>query len=254
VSQDRLRRVFFLAVCFALLTIGWESNVAMSSAKKIVVKAETMAEGICLTLENIPPETNWILVQFSDLGKNENLTESHEIFCTSADIIGDPLDHVKETGRIICPFVQTGHVYSIGVYFQIGYELDNSEWIYEKCTAGRGIYCIGGTNLSLNTAQTGVALSSEPEFSAEVQYAFHKFSYSATIKIAEDWMVDIGDNKSANGLLWNFEPELTNELRAGVYLESGDYPAYVSAFCNLIHGEILWSVEIAKSREFTFSL
>ena len=271
--QDWISKFFCFAVCLVLLGPGCDTIEAQTvtgepggadatlasvrsgggNPNKTVLKALAVPEGICLVFDNIPQDTTWIVVHFSDVIDKGSGAARHGIIGTYTDIRGNSLEHLKQTGRVICPFVQTGYTYNIGVYFQKGDRHEGSEWLYTVCVAGRGIGLNNDINLSLNATQTGVTLSSEPEFSAEVQYAPHKFSYSATIKKAEDWSVGIGDNKSAKGLTWDFEPELSNEFREE-YLESGSYPAYVTAFCNLIYGDLLWSVEIAKSREFILSL
>ena len=244
---------FCLAVCFAMLTIGWDTTISMSTGKTDL-RAVAVNEGICLVFDNIPPETTWIFIHFTAPGERDSADGMRGIIGVYTDIRGSALEQLKKTGRIVCPFVQAGRSYNAGVYFQRGDRIDDSEWVYVRCIADRGICFNNEIDLSLNAAQTGVTLSGEPEFSAEVHFAPNKYSYSATIKTAEDWSVGIGDNKSAGGLTWDFEPGLSNELRLGDYLESGSYSAYVTAFCNLIYGSLSWSVEIAKSREFIFSL
>ena len=60
-----------------------------------------------------------------------------------------------------------------------------------------------------------------------------------------------------NGLTWTFEPEMTGSLRKNNndWLQDGNYyPAWAMAYANIIHDGIIWSIEIAKTPIFNFSL
>jgi hypothetical protein len=111
--------------------------------------------------------------------------------------------------------------------------------------------------LNLNEVYTGVTLSREPQFSSDVVFSPRKYSYDAAITINENGTLGIGsntDNISADGLTWIFGPEMTGQLQEGNYPESGGYPVYVRASCNIMYDNLTWDVEIAKSRIFSYSL
>ena len=54
----------------------------------------------------------------------------------------------------------------------------------------------------------------------------------------------------------------TNELSIDItplyglkeYVETGDYPVYFVVYGNIIYNDVLWVVEIAKSKQFVLSL
>ena len=188
-------------------------------------------------------------------GENDHLESTHEIIGSYSNIMGNTLDQVKHTGRIIFPFVKAGQSYNVSV----GFEDDNGQiiagahdWIYAKCVANAGIYFNDGLKLELNKANTAVTLSSEPEFSSEVQYAPEKYLYTVRIDISNHGSLGYSDKGS--GLYWNFEPQMTNDLREGKHLQNGNYSAYVTAYRNIIYDNTVWTVEIAKTPEFIYSL
>jgi len=121
-----------------------------------------------------------------------------------------------------------------------------------ECIPYSGIYFGNGIELSLNENYSSVTLSGEPIFSAEIEYAPLKYNYKASI----DWDgANIGaGEKPINALTWNFEPLISDALKEDGHLASGDYPAYITAFCNVIYDNLTWEVEIAKTNVFTFSL
>ena len=245
-------RKSILVFGFALAIFGCASNKAQQSNANIGLKAEAVTEGIRLTFDNIPAETARIFLSVSESGEMENVTSPHELISKYSDIKDDSLEQVKRTGIVIFPFVKTGQKYTIHAAFQNGDFEDIASVYVQECIPYSGIYFGNGIELSLNETYSNVTLSSEPVFSAEVEYAPLKYNFRASI----DWDgANIGaGEKPINALTWNFEPLITDALKEGGHLASGNYPAYITAFCNVIYDNVTWEVEIAKTNIFTFSL
>jgi len=235
----------------ALVIFSCASNKAQQFNANIGLKAEAVVEGIRLTFDNIPSETARIFLSISESGEIENVTSPHELISKYSDIRDDSLEQVRQTGIVIFPFVKAGQKYSILALLQNA-DFEDIASVYAECIPYSGIYFGKGIELSLNENYSGVTLSSEPVFSAEVEYAPLKYNYRASI----DWDgANIGaGEKPVNALTWNFEPLISDALKESGHLASGNYPAYITAFCNIIYDNLTWEVEIAKTNVFTFSL
>jgi len=233
----------------ALAIFGCAS--AQQSNANIGLKAEAVREGIRLTFDNIPAETARIFLSVSESGEIANVTSPHELVSKYSDIRDNSLEQVKQTGTVIFPFVRAGQKYSILAVLQNG-DFEDIASVYVECTPYSGIYFGKGIELRLNETHSGVTLSGEPVFSAEVEYAPQKYNYRASI----DWDgANIGaGEKPVNALTWNFKPLISDALKEDGHLTSGDYPAYITAFCNVIYDNLTWEVEIAKTNVFRFSL
>jgi hypothetical protein len=155
------------------------------------------------------------------------------------------LDQVKKTGIVVCPFVQEGRNYNIGVSFDIN-------WINAEITANNGIYTLNELALELNDRQTGVTLSAEPAFSHDVQYDSLRFRYIVTVKV--DHYTSIGYSQLKDALEWEFLPGMLDDYKKDNINISGDFAAYVTACCNINYDNILWTVGVVNSKEFTISL
>ena len=236
---------------FALAIFGCASNKAQQSYANIGLKAEAVTEGIRLTFDNIPPETVRIFLSVSESGEIENVTSPHELVSKYSDIRDNSLEQVRQTGIVIFPFVKADQKYTILAVLQNA-DFEDIASGYAECIPYSGIYFGKGIELRLNETHSGVTLSGEPVFSAEVEYAPLKYNYRASI----DWDgANIGaGEKPVNALTWNFEPLISDALKEDGHLTSGDYPAYITAFCNVIYDNLTWEVEIAKTNIFTFSL
>jgi hypothetical protein len=245
---------------FALAFFGCATSKSYQSVD-IGLKAETVPEGICLTFDYIPPETTRLFIGV-EKGEHSPPANPHSVIFSYSSIMGGSLEQVKKTGRIVFPIVQSGETYNISVHLnKEGYQPIEGipEWINTECTAGNGIYFNKNIELKLNNAHTTVTLSSEPKFSSKVIFDTYKYSYNITIiqKHTETEVLSMGGaagDHTTNALRWAFEPDWTNLLNKEKSLESGSYPAYVTAFCNIIYDNIKWYVEIAKTPEFTYSL
>jgi hypothetical protein len=250
--------IIALILCFAFGIFGCTTNKSQSNNTIIVLKAEAVPEGVSLSFNYIPSETTRLFISFSEY--DESINSSYDIISTYADIRGNILDQVKYTRRIILPFVKAGQKYSISAFFQKDDDFKEIEggMIDAECTPYTGIYFNNSINLKLDEAQTNVTLSSEPNFSTDVHFSSPKYEISVTIGSENNAQgLRAGGFKntiSSNILTYYFEPEMTDEIKEGDYLESGDYPAYVRAYCNTIYENIKWNVEIAKTTEFTYSL
>jgi hypothetical protein len=255
--QFKVSRAAALVAGFILVAFGCATSKSYQSSAHTGLKVEAVPEGIALTFDTIPPETTRLFVQFQNWGEKENPTDTHEITASHSDIRGSSLEQVKQTGRVIFPFVKAGQKYHVSAVFENENNEDVSDWVYADCVPYSGIYFTGDIELALNESYTGATLSCEPQFSSELSFSPRKYSYDAAITIHENEGLGISgntDNQSADGLTWTFEPEITERLKEARYLESGDYPAYVRAGCNIIYDDLRWNVEIAKSGIFVYSL
>ena len=249
----------FAVVSLCLLAGSCATAKNQTANSVIPIKAEAVPEGIRLTFDSIPPEAHRIFIHFQYFVREEapgitNLVSSF------SDLRGDSLTLVKQTGNVIFPVVEEGRKYNISVIFQGDDFEDIADWLHVDCTAKKGTHLTNNVSLSLNEAHSAVTLSTEPVFSSEVTYDETKYNFDVTIHYhqteTETGSIGVGSHhvSGIEGLTWTFDPEMSNHLRAGGYLESGSYPAYVTARCNIIYENIQWSVEIAKTGEFTYSL
>jgi hypothetical protein len=228
---------------FVLVFIGCASNKTISQDDIIGLNTENVPEGILLSFDNIPTETNRMFIHL--MGYSVNNENPVPLF---VDIREIQLDKVKETSRVICPFVQNDVKYIIGVNFNAGENYETENWIYSEIIADKGIYSVNDLTLELNDTQTGVILSAEPLFSSNVQYAPQKYMYTLTIKKDENnassYSETLDDN---NTLSWNFSPEYIGDIN------NGNFPADVTAYCNINYDNMMWIVGIASSDDFEIS-
>ena len=241
------------------------------------LSADAAPQGILLTFSNIPHDTTHMWIQTITWDTSEELMHRnyHVAYAGITDAFTEGwvhstpmLEKVKQTGQVIFPFVETGKNYYISamVYNQQEYRQMKDSWeprhAETECIAGNGIYFNRGfVKLDLATDNTAVTLSSEPVFSSEVLFDVQKYTYSVTIFVSETNSVGVGDHHipgglSPDGLSWTFEPQMTTvNLKEVDSLESGNhYPAWSEAFANIVYDDILWSVEIAKTPEFSYSM
>jgi hypothetical protein len=253
-------RIISLILGFVLVTFGCTTSKSRQSVD-IGLKAETVPEGISLTFDYIPSETTRLFISIAK-GEYSSPANTHDVIFSYSNIMGESLEQVKKNRKIVFPIVQSGEAYRISVNFnKEGYQPIEGipEWIFAECTAGNGIYFNRNIELKLDDAHTTVTLSSEPVFSSKVTFDTYKYSYDITIiqKHTETEVLSMGGSAgdhTTNALKCVFEPEWTNLLNEENALESGSYPAYVTAFCNIIYDNIKWFVEIAKTPEFIYSL
>jgi len=247
----RYQRVFSLVLGF-VLAFGFATNNTLAANGTIKVSAEAVDEGIRVSFENIPSETTNLFLHISTSSGPAYSTRN--IVSTYSDIRDSVLEQVKRTGRVVLPFVESGKRYIISASFEKDDELLTDDDYFAECTPYSGISFTGNMELRLNEALTVATLSGEPIFPVAVRFAPVKYDFRAFVDLYGIVSLSYSDKETVRGLTWNFEPLMTQYLIASGYLQKGNYPVYISAYCNLIHDNIPWTVEIAKSSEFTFSL
>jgi hypothetical protein len=229
-----------------MVFIGCATNKTISQNNIFGLKAGNAPEGIVLTFDNIPSEATRMFI---------HIMEGANPVSVFTDIRGTLLDQVKEKGKVVCPFVQNGHHYYIGVSVDTGNNENSQNWVNLELTAStsNGIHTLNEISLELNKAQTGVTLSAEPVFSDNVQYDSQKFRYMVTIKVDDYNSIGYGEHGD-NKLTWEFLPGMTEDIRKDNIQVSGNLPAYVTAYCNINYDDLLWVVGVVTSKEFTVSL
>jgi len=262
----RTRTLFAISLIlgFALVTFGCASSKnQVSDYSNIEISAETVPEGILVTFSNyssIPPEITDIIVAFRDWGGSvepnwENydplasmklLSNLREYHCESA------IEQVRQTGKVIFPFSQPGHRYIITAYFINGDNLAETT-VNAECIADGGIYPKKNITLDVNNTRTGVALSTAPVFTSDVQFGHPKMAYAILLRTNDNPLLQAINSPNTDDLFWNFEPIFSKQLKE-TNVAKGDYPAYVVANLNIIHDNISWWLEIAKTPVFTYSL
>ena len=269
-----------LGLCLVSFSCITNKNRAANAEFRLA--AEAVPEGILLIFSNIPSDATHLWINVQSWGNTEE-PEDHQSLISSYAGITDAsvqgwvnstqnLDKVKETGRIIFPIVQTGMKYSITAIVynerEFGLERESDEYFPPRSAhvnfiAGNGNYFNrSDVRLEINDTHSAVTISSEPVFTSQVTFAEQKYRFSVTILVDNGRSIGVGehhipDGLSRDGLTWVFEPQMTESLRrenAG-WLETGSYyPAWGTAYVHIIYDDIKWSVEIAKTPEFFYSL
>ena len=223
--------------------------------------AEAVPEGILLSFSNykeIPSDIAEINIYFRDWGIADKSVWDKPLdidFMKSMSIIRESyceraLEQVRMSGKVLFPFVQTGHNYNVTAYF-LDNEFNVVSSITTDCIADDGIYLYNDITLELNNVNTGVELSSEPTFSSEIQSNSPNLSYQI-IGFTGEYTEAITSGLLTNDLLWNFEPMFSTYLK-DVGIKNGNYPAFVTAKLHITYNELLWMLEIAKTPVFNFS-
>jgi hypothetical protein len=252
-------RAISLILVLALITFACDmSKTQIPDVVDKRVSAETVPEGILITLNNIPEDTARLFIGTHHRISDDEPVSSHNFVNSYSDITGDSLEQVKQTGKVILPIAQTGKEYTINVIFQNEKYEDIPDWAYAECVAGNGTYFDNDILFTLNDNNSTLALSSEPIFSSKVTFAPHKYSFAVVVGI-ESGSLGVGEHHypeglSPDGYSWRFEPYLTEAIIEGDYLKPGSYPAFGIAYCNIVYDNIKWVIEIAKTTEFTYSL
>ena len=257
--QFKTLRTISLLLGFALAVFGCATSKNQAANGETGVQAVAVPEGIRLTFNTIPPETKRLFIHFQ-YSVNEGMHGITNIVSSFSDLRDSSLAQVKQTGNVIFPVVAKGCTYHISVIFQNEDFEDILDWKFADCIADKGIYVNNNVSLDLNETHSAVTLSGEPIFSSDVTFDDTKYDFAVTIQHyqndTESGSIGVGNRhvSGVEGLTWTFDPEMTAHLREGRYMESGSYPAYVTARCNIIYNNIKWSVEIAKTPEFTYTL
>ena len=183
-----------IAICsilyLVLVTFSCTISDNQDKKSKVAVKAEAIPEGICLSFKNIPHDSTRLSIGFMDMDDAFFPKTGSREYTAFAEITGKLLDNVKQTGKVIFPFVREGHKYNIFISFK--YDYFNDEGIHVNFdvkpstviidfTAENGFYFNNEVTLDVNKNYTSVTLSCEPIFSLPVKNDIPKYNYSVEI-------------------------------------------------------------------------
>ena len=268
-------RIITLLLVFVLVVSSCATSDNKATDTGFGFIAEAVSEGILLTFSNIPSDSVrlFIAVQSWDdtgeMGHYNRISSFADIRDASfpyGAISSFQLERVKETGRVIFPIVQMGQKYTISASVQSRSDLDNGiepVFIEVEVTAENGIYFNrDGVQFELNDTNSAVTLHSMPLFSSSVVFHAQKIEFNTVVSVMDVGSISVGTHHipaglSSDGLTWTFQPQMTDSLRAdnNGWLQSGSYyPAWSVVYANIVHDDIVWSVEIAKTSIFDFSL
>jgi|GEM_PF-1514033 len=265
---------------FTLLVCGCTANKSQANNADFGISAEAVPEGILIHLKNIPADASHMWIAISTVDDTEDPESPRSIISSYAALtntnemnwVGSSvqLEKVKQTGTILFPYAESGKNYHISadVYtlqereqYMSGDESLDQHRANAEVTATGGIYFNrDDVRLELSNDNTALTLSSQPVFPPEVTFADQMYRFSFTIQV-ESGSLGVGDHHipeglSPDGLTWVFEPQMsTVNLRGNDWLEEGvNYPAWASAYVNILHEDIIWSINIANTPLSDFCL
>jgi len=229
--RTRTRIAICSILCLVLVTFSCNVSDNQEKKAKVSVKAETIPEGICLSFKNIPHDSTRLSIGFMDMDDKFFPKTGGREYTAFAEISGILLDNVKQTGKVIFPFVRKGHKYNIFTSFK--YDYINDEGIHVNFdvkpstviidfTVKNGIYFNNKVALDVNKNYTGVTLSHEPVFSLPVKNDIPKYNYSVeisrTVSENESFGMTIGDRNEADFLHWDFKPIVSGVIKDDYYI------------------------------------
>jgi hypothetical protein len=239
------------------------------------ITAMQVPEGILLTFSNIPSDAShmWIGIITADdsedpessrgfISSNAAITNTSEMDWVGSSMV---LERIRQTGTILFPFVQPNRKYYIHVmvdnlqtrelYIE-NYENINSHIASAELITEHGVYFNKDTvKLELVKSNSAITLFSEPVFSTEVNFADQKYRFAVIIEgVGSVGDHHIPDGLSSDGLTWTFEPRMSSYNLSGWIEEGYNYTAWAEAMAVLLYDDILWSVPIARTPVFNFSL
>ena len=282
IIMNRFKALMAIFLVFGLTFVSFGCATGKNSVSKydFRITAETVPEGILVKFINIPADASHMFLAISTVDENENPESPCSIISSYAALTNTNemdwvfsslhLEKIKQTGKFIFPFVKPGsnyfvsaHVYNLQEREQYirGDENLQRNLANAEVTAKNGIYYNrDDVRLEFNSSKTAVTLSSQPVFSSEVTFADQMYSYAFTIQV-ESGSLGVGDHHipeglSSDGLTWVFEPQMsTVNLKEYDLLKEGEkYPAWASAFVNILYEDIIWSINIAHTPLGEFSL
>ena len=271
-----------ISLILVLVTLGCATGKNQVSNAEFGLTAEVVPEGIRLNFNNIPADVThmWLSVVFwgdEEYPEDNVFPIMSYASITNTSVRGwvnasQQLERIRQTGSIIFPIVQAGLNYHFSVTVYNEHEYYNMSEVHENSVArityadviaDNGIYFNrGDVRLELDNTNAVATIVTEPAFSSKLIFDEQKYSFGVTIMVDNERSIGAGDHHfpdglSYNGLSWTFEPKLTESLREynGGWLETDThYTAWVVAYANIIYDDIAWSIEIAKTPEFNFSL
>jgi len=228
-----LKSLTAVILILGLVQVFFSCNVSNKQDKNsgISVMAEAVSDGICLNFKNIPNDSTRLSIGFIDMDDEFFPKTGGREYTAFAEINGNLLVNIKQTGKVIFPFVREGHKYNIFASFK--YDYFNDEGIHVNFdvkpstviidfTAKNGIYFDNEVNLVVNKDYSSVTLSGEPVFSLPVRYDIPKYNYSVNISRVtsedESFGMMIGDRNEADFLYWNFKPAVISVIKNDYYI------------------------------------
>lgn len=275
----------FVIILFIFILSGCATDKGQAVSADFKLSAEAVPEGILLTFSNFPADAHYMWLHVMSL-ENEDLPISPYNQVTAYTSLTDSdnnawhnssynLDTVKKTGKIIFPLLQTGVTYHFMVHVYNEYEFSNRMQLdnFMPCFAQTQfnpknhladtdiLFNREDVKLALNDDHSAVSIISEPAFASGLIFEKQKYNFGINIIVDESRGIGVADfhyetGLSPDGLSWEFEPQMTATLKEqAAWLETGKYySAWAVARVNVIYDDIRWSIEIAKSPEFKYSL
>jgi hypothetical protein len=275
-------RTISLILIIVFLTFSCITGKNQSKNTEFGITASAVTEGIQIDFHNFPSDTTHLFIYISTLLDLEGPANSYNSVSAYAFITNGNIDEwhnsthnlelIKKTERIIFPIVRTGRNYYISARayneFEYNSMRDDSydnlpRFASTEVIADNGIYFNRNeVQLSLNNNNSVMSLISEPVFSSDIIFDEQKYSFGVTIVVNDDWTLGAGDHHydtglSGDGLTWTFEPQMTTVIKehhTNLIQEGIFYTAWAEASVNIVYNDIKWTVEIAKSPEFQYSL
>ena len=230
------------------------------------INLQNIPSGILISLNRIPDDIISIHVEISNWGdkvytyQNNDYPPNYQDMITSSYsmITGNALENIKQSNKIIFPFVKTGEIYNVMVTYSIpNYSCASSP--FERIIADNGIYFEKDIELVLNDENTSVRLSEEPKFSSNVGYNIisQYFSFSLYNEIMSSTLGSISTENNKI-LSWDFEPSIREQINIyngteGVR-KKGNYNAYIGYSMIIINDNIEWYNYFIKSPKFTYTI
>jgi hypothetical protein len=254
--------IISLILSLSLVTFGCStSSNQVITLSDIRISAQAVPKGILVNFSNfsnIPQDVDILRVTFSDCGKNSEpdwrkmdrvatFKYLHDYYYNSHS--ENIIKQIRKTGKVVFPFVESGHKYSISAIF-----IDKTGFVKSidtDCIADGGLYINRNINLALNRTRTGISLSSKPTFAPDAKVEVKKLTYHI-VSCTGEFLSAIGSDFT-DDLFWEFEPKFKKQLKENG-LTKGNYQTYVGANLNIVHNNVSWIMEIAKSPIFTYSL
>lgn len=212
---------------------------------KLGFQTENIPEGILLSFDEIPADATAMYINLYE-GEHDG-KEWSDVF---GIVVGPKLDELKETKKLICPFVKQDTQYSLSAQIVQNDEIAAPYDIIASVQSPNGIFVSNEIVLELNDEQTGVTLSAEPEFSAPVEFNEYKYEYVLLNFINENESLSSGIY-SGNELSCTFIPDTINLIKESDPALSGTFPSHVVALCSVKDKGALWQVCVAKTEDFT---
>ena len=262
-------RMTTIAILSVLVVLSCTTNGPTPANIRIGYIIETIPEGILINFDAVPLDTTSMLIRFESRKYTEpglaystdgSPLDSYNVFEAYAMITDELFEQIKNSKRIICPYVQPGAEYKIFISFFNEAGESNDRYIDTEFTAHTGIYPLNELVLAINEDNTSVRVSAVPVFSSGVEFPLNKYSFSFVI-ISEQGVFGTSTDILEEELKWDFEPLISESMelwKKEALLRGkdirGSHPAWITFSCNLLYENIQWKVDLAKTPIFTYSL